>query len=110
MRKPRPRDSREPDPGSPVGSGCLQRLSHAGVSRQGLQGKTDGCGGGSRDGGQIGVRTRFMGLSSPGSLAVLIHPRFSPPAQALPRAAPSDGVDPSGCGARRPPPQLFYGQ
>jgi hypothetical protein len=42
MRKPRPRESREPDPGSPVGSGCLQRLSHSGVSRQGLQGKRMG--------------------------------------------------------------------
>lgn len=43
MRKPRPRDSREPDPGSPVGSGCLQRLSsHSGVSRQGLQAKRMG--------------------------------------------------------------------
>lgn len=38
MRKPRPRESRESAPGSPVGSGCLQRLSHSGISRQGLQG------------------------------------------------------------------------
>jgi hypothetical protein len=76
----------------------------------GSPGKTDGCGGGSRDGVQIGVPARVgMGLSSPSSVAVLIHLRLSPPAQALPRAAPSHGVDPSGRGACRPPPQLFYG-
>ncbi|XP_035313579.1 ankyrin repeat and BTB/POZ domain-containing protein BTBD11 isoform X1 [Cricetulus griseus] len=33
MRKPRPRESSKSAPGSPVGSGCLQRLSHSGISR-----------------------------------------------------------------------------
>lgn len=76
----------------------------------GSPGKPDGCGGGSRDRGGMGSGRVRVGLSSPGFQAVLTHLRLPPPAQALPRAAPSDGVDPSGRGSCWPPPQLFYGQ
>lgn len=114
MRKLRPKDSGEPAPGSPVRSGCLQRLSHySGIQRQGLQGKRGWGKGVGRIGEECGggaERAPPPSAPSPLHNAALTCLRVPPPLQALPRAAAADGVDPGGRGTRRPPPQLLHGQ